>query len=113
MGANSVSAQFKCTLRGKVINRTSTTLILTKKTEDIRSAGQSIPIKNGRFEYTLNFTVTEAYELTFKDEADNGAWRPVTFFPYNGEIDMILYPMDKWEEDTVKGGELNQEYFCV
>lgn len=104
------NAQSRCTLTGTIIDRNSTSLILTKKTEDVRHGGQLIPIKNGHFEYTFDFNVTEAYELTFQDELENGAWRPVTFFAYNGNIEMILHPMDKWEENLINGGELNKEY---
>ncbi len=104
------NAQSKCTLRGTVTGRTSTSIILTKKTDDVRHGGQLIPIKDGRFQYTFNFNPVEAYQLTFQDELENGAWRPITFFAYKGNVDMVLHPMNDWEENVIIGGELNKEY---
>ena len=105
-----VNAQSKCTLTGTVVNRNSTALLLTKKTEDVRHGGHIIPIKNGHFEYSFDFDALEAYQLSFKDELDNGAWRAITFFAYNGNVEMVLHPMDEWEENQIIGGQLNKEY---
>ncbi|MEO3403768.1 TlpA disulfide reductase family protein [Mucilaginibacter sp. CAU 1740] len=106
-----VKAQYVCKLKGIVVNRKSTTLILTKKTEDVRNTGRLIPIKNGHFEYAFPYKVAEAYELTFKDESDEGSWRSITFFPVNGSISMKLHPQLEWEKNTVNGGAFNKEYF--
>jgi peroxiredoxin len=102
--------QITCTLKGTVSGRNSDTLYFLKATEDLRFAQTMIPIKDNTFEYTLVIPHTEAYELVFKDEADRGAWRPIYFFPENGELRFKLYSMDEFDKNHINGGILNQQY---
>ena len=101
----------KCILKGEVIDRPfSSRLVLSKEGEDIRTAKVVyLPIRDGKFEYTLNCDVEEAYELTFFEEHMNGSWRPCKFIAENGEINLTLYPIDDFEKNVIKGGSLNDE----
>jgi peroxiredoxin len=101
--------QITCTLKGKISGRNSDTIYLLKATEDLRFAQTKIPIKDSSFEYTLVIPQTEAYKLVFKDEADRGAWRPIYFFPENGETRFSLHSMNDFEKNQVDGGRLNQQ----
>jgi len=104
-----------CILKGEVIDRPySSKLILSKEGEDLRTAKVVyIPIRDGKFEYTLNCDVEELYELTFFDEHANGGWRPCKFMAENEEINFTLYPMDDSEKNIIKGGSLNNEVILV
>ena len=103
-------ASVRCILKGEVIDRPlSNRLKLTRSGEDLRLKGIYIPIKNGTFAYELNCDDNEVWELSFVDEYMRGSWRPVSFFSENGIISMKLYPQDRYEENKVEGGNLNQE----
>ncbi|HMP98156.1 MAG TPA: TlpA disulfide reductase family protein [Cyclobacteriaceae bacterium] len=103
--------ELTCKLKGKIIDRESKALILSKFTDDMRIRSIEIPINNNSFEYDLKFSETEAYELTFKDEHQKGAWIPITFFPAKGEVNFTLYPKDRFRENKITGGEDNKMYY--
>ncbi len=108
--ASCTDKQITCTLKGNIYGRESDTLYLLKATEDLRFAQTMIPIKDSSFEYTLVIPQTEAYELVFKDETDRGAWRPIYFFPENGEIRFNLYPTDEYDKNQIEGGKLTRQF---
>ena len=99
-----------CTIKGKVINRKSDTLVLQKATGDIRFAPIKIPIKDNSFEYKLVISKIEAYNLVFQDEIKQGAWRPILLFPVNGEINCILYSSSEFEKNQINGSKLNTDF---
>ena len=102
----------KCTLKGEVINRPqSSRLILLKAGENSRfNQWQSIPIRNGKFEYVLNCDYEELYQLIFYDEDRQGAWRPIQFISEQGLIHFTLHPMDQFMMNRVEGEAINKEY---
>ncbi|MDR1672702.1 MAG: TlpA family protein disulfide reductase [Bacteroidales bacterium] len=102
----------RCALKGEVIDRPqSSRLILLKEGEDARTAKVTyIPIRDGKFEYTLYSEHEEAYELIFYEEHLNSAWRPISFIVVQGEINFTLHPDNEWENNTVAGGVLNREF---
>ena len=108
--ASCTDKQITCTLKGKIHGRESDTLYLLKATEDLRFAQTMIPINDSSFEYTLVIPQTEAYELVFKDEADRGAWRPIYFFPENGELRFNLYSTNEYDRNQIEGGELTRQF---
>jgi peroxiredoxin len=69
-----------------------------------------IPIKDSSFEYTLVIPQTEAFELVFKDEAESGTWRPIYFFPENGEIKFKLHSKNDFDKNQIEGGILTQQF---
>ncbi len=100
--------EFTCTLRGTVIDRKSDTLIAKRMNEDPRFAKIFIPIRDGKFEYSMIVHDIEAWELIFKDEIDEGGWRPVPFYPDQKVVEFELHPMDQSEKNVVSGGKVNQ-----
>ena len=102
------SQEVKCVLKGEVIGRESKTLLLLKTSEDTRINSIKIPITGSKFEYRLSIPHSEAYQLVFEDEQQNGMFRPIVFFPESGEINFVLHPMEEFEKNEIKGGELNQ-----
>ena len=101
-----------CKLSGQVIDRDSKVLILNKQTEDQRNHGIEIPIdSSGAFYYELSFQFLEAYELIFKDELEEGAWRPIYFFPDNDEIEFTLFPIQKADSNKIIGSNLSLKQY--
>ena len=103
------SNQITCTLKGKVSGRKSDTLYLLKATEDTRFAQTMIPIKDSTFEFKLIVPQTEAYQLVFMDEAQRGAWRPIYFFPEQGEINFKLYSFNDYDKTQIDGSQLTKK----
>lgn len=96
-----------CYITGKVINRNSDTLILVKQTKDVRFNGVKIPIKeDGTFEYQMNPTHPEAYQLVFKEAIKRGMWRSILFFPDSDTVRFELYPYGQFEKNKVTGSPL-------
>ena len=105
-------AQQQCTIKGEIINRNSKVLLIHRYSEGYNSFKENqtkIPIKKGSFEYTFSYTEPEAYELIFEDEAKQGNWRAIPFFPTNGTIEFKLHSQDQWMLNTITGGQLNDE----
>lgn len=97
-------------LTGKVVDRNSEILILKKSTQDFRNSGLEIKIdENGFFNHEMQFDFIEVYELIFQDELDSGMWAPIQFLPENDTIKFTLYPIEKFEENTVIGSSLYEE----
>ncbi len=102
----------QCVLRGEVIDRPqSSRLLLVSKREDMRISSTYIPIRDGKFEYTLNGDYEKEYDLVFYDEMMNGAWRPIPFISRAGVIEFKLYPMADSDKNSVSGGPLNTKYY--
>ena len=113
---NVFSQQLQCVITGEVYNRESKTLLIRKYSESFRSSLNNpvkIPIKNGKFSHTFSYNEVEAYALIFEDELNKGSWKSITFFPTNGIIEFKLYPQDKWDQNTIIGGESNAEYESI
>jgi thiol-disulfide isomerase/thioredoxin len=104
------NSPFRCVLIGKVLNRPdSKELLLIKESEDLRMSSISIPIIDGRFEYTMIVGDVESYTLNFKDEVENGTWKPVVFFAESDTLFITLYPQNMFFKNTIEGGRLNME----
>lgn len=102
--------EITCVLKGTISGRDSDTLYLIKATEDFRFAQIVIPISDSTFKYTLQVEQPEAYSLVFKDELDKGSWRPIYFFPQNGEINFKLFSTKDFDKNQIIGGKLNSDY---
>ncbi len=100
-------ASSEIVLKGQVYKRNSSFLLLAKSSEDMRYQGVEIEISNdGSFEYVMEKPeYIEEYELVFKEEYENGAWRPILFYPDSEVISFELYPMDESESNKVTGSE--------
>jgi hypothetical protein len=97
---SSFSNPLQSTLTGEIIGRESKALLLFKPTDKIQDEKSRIriPIKNNRFFYTLNVNQIEMYQLVFEDEFEKGSYKPILFFPYQGNIHFSLYSTDEFEK---------------
>ena len=99
------------TLKGEVNDRPqSSQLILLKQNENPDHDGVRIPINNGKFEYVLNCSHEEKYQIVFSEELEQNEIRLIEFFSEHGVINFILYPSDQFRKNIVEGGILNREY---
>ncbi|MDR1273285.1 MAG: TlpA family protein disulfide reductase [Odoribacteraceae bacterium] len=105
----------RCLLKGEVIDRPqSNRLLLLKAGENPRAARVTyIPVRDGKFEYTLHARAEEAYQLIFYDEERAGIMHPVDFITETGTLDFTLHPMDRWEENVVKGSKYTDAYHAL
>ena len=102
--------EYTTVLKGKVVDRESTTLYILKEVDDVRYQSEQISIdENGEFLYHLNFSAIEAYQLIFKDELDKGAWRPITFFPDNDTIEFVLYSFELADNHEIRNSKLSNK----
>ena len=87
---------FECVLEGEVIDRPeSSRLTLIRAGKDMRTTPFiSIPVRDGKFSYTLTADENETYELVFWEEQLNGSWRPTYFISEKGTLHFTLYPME-------------------
>lgn len=84
----------RCHLSGRVVNSPqSSRLVLIKSGGDMRTAPwQSIPVKDGKFEYDLYTDIEEAYDIfIWNDVVNNASWMPSTFFAENGTVNFTLH----------------------
>jgi len=101
-------------LKGNVFDRVaSDTLILTPILNDARINRVLIPIINGEFHYALEGNEIQAFDLIFKEEHDNGSWRPIKFFNDADEIRFDLYDTDHFDQNKIQGGPLNEELAVI
>ena len=66
----------KCTISGKVIGRSSNSLILITTLEDPRFAKIHIPINDSTFTYEIDESPSQAYWLIFEDDLSQGRLMP-------------------------------------
>ncbi|RYG21261.1 MAG: TlpA family protein disulfide reductase [Chitinophagaceae bacterium] len=107
------TAQTTVTVKGKIIGRDSKTMFIIPRTVSDRSKDKPIiKILNNEFSYTFTPKNIEAYEIVFEDEYNQGAWRPVVFFPDTSIVEMQLFDMDNADKNSIKGGTVNRNYFA-
>ena len=98
-----------CTITGKVIGRSSDTLIVMNALDDAWFAETRIPITDSTFSYEVEAKPAQAYWLVFQDEIESGGFRPITFFPDTKNIYFTLHSMDQYDRNVIEGGELNNQ----
>jgi peroxiredoxin len=100
----------KCTISGKVIGRSSNSLILTTVLEDPRWSKIHIPITDSTFTYVIDASPSQAYWLIFEDDLSEGRLMPVTIFPDQEKIHLVLYDANRNGQNKINGGTLNEQY---
>ncbi len=101
---------FRVVLVGEVVDRPySNALTLIKENGDPRVSGTSIPIENGKFRHEFEADRQESYTLIFTDELEKGAFMPIVFFAEPDTVRFTLYPRDRFPDNVLVGGKLNQE----
>jgi len=104
--------KIKTHIKGVVIDRPHSSLLaLSPWNTDLRvQPWISVPIHDGKFEYTLYTDEKEVYTLIFYDEFRNGAMRPVSFFAEGADISFTLHKMDSYGLNIIESkGILNNE----
>ena len=103
----------KCTISGRVIGRSSNSLILINGLDrpDPTQAKIHIPIKDSTFSYEFNAIPKQAYWLIFDDDfsSPDGIY-PITIFPDKEKIKLILYDSKHFSQNKIYGGELNKQF---
>ncbi len=100
---------FQCIIIGEVLDRPdSKELLLTKENADPRVNAVSIPVIDGRFQYSFNAEQVESYALIFNDELEKGAFRPILFFAESDTLYFSLYPQNQYDRNNIQGGVLNR-----
>lgn len=102
----------KCTISGRVIGRSSSSLILINALErpDPSQAKIHIPIKDSTFSYEFNANPKQAYWLIFEDDFTSGGFFPITIFPDKEKIKLILYDSKRIAQNKIYGGKLNKQF---
>jgi thiol-disulfide isomerase/thioredoxin len=98
----------KTILRGEVIDRPESTLVLWRNFEDFGIHGIEIPIVDGKFEYILETEHIELYELMLFDD-NITKWSPMAFFSEGGVFTFTLYPEDRDDENKMEGGKFTNQ----
>jgi peroxiredoxin len=103
----------KCTITGRVIGRSSSSLILINALDrpDPAQAKIHIPIKDSTFSYEFNAIPKQAYWLIFEDDYTSpDGFHPITIFPDKEKIKLILYDSKHISQNKIYGGELNKQF---
>ncbi len=106
---NTFAQNILCKLEGKVIGRSSKSLLLLKVTENFQFDGIKIPIVKNAFSYELKTPFVEKYELIFEDEIEDGGWKQIEFFAENGTLNFVLHSIDDFDKNSITGSALTQK----
>lgn len=101
--------QIKTTIEGEVIGKKVDSLYLYQATTDPRGKKFAVPVKNGKFKYTLETDAIQAYKLVFPYQLHQGSWHSVVFFSEPGKIDLTLYPKTP-VKDKAEGAKYTNTY---
>lgn len=103
----------KCTISGRVIGLSSSSLILINALDrpDPNQAKIHIPIKDSTFSYEFNANPKQAYWLIFEDDysSPNGI-HPITIFPDKEKIKLVFYDSKRIAQNKIYGGKLNRQF---
>lgn len=98
-----------CKIKGKLNSGKSTYLKLVTDRDNPFMSGIKIPVVNGTFEYDLHAPFAEKYTLILGEELEKGAFRPISFFVENGEVDFKLYETKDFDKNSIVGGLLTDK----
>lgn len=99
-----------CTIRGTVHGVEFDSLVISRLGEDFRFKGVEIPIIDSSFEYSFEFTHSEALKIFYLEQIRRGGGVALLVFSEPGEITVSLYPDDEFDKCEVHGGKINKEY---
>lgn len=101
----------KCSIVGEVNDSTVSYILLRKEGQDLlRDDVLRIPVEEGRFHYTTTVDYPEAVTMYTNHILDRGFGKYSVFFLEPGEINITVFVEAQFDENTVDGGVLNQEY---
>lgn len=97
------------TLSGTLANAGDDTIILYKPHEDPYYHNIKIPVVDGKFSYEFEVDDPVGYDLMYwNNGAPGGRW--MTVFLEKSDIDLTIYPQDKWDKNQVQGGNINNQF---
>ncbi|MEN9906979.1 MAG: hypothetical protein RLZZ540_120 [Bacteroidota bacterium] len=102
-------ATVNCKLKGKISSGNSTYLMLVTEKDNPFQSGIKIPIVDGHFEYNLESPFSEKYTLILGEELENGAFRSISFFAENGEVEFNLHSAQEFDKNKILGGKLTNK----
>ena len=101
-------------LEGQVIGRPqSKTLLLCKDDENVwLTKPTEIPIRNGKFSYTVTDSVERMYIMAFAEEYERAAFRGILFINEGDTLHATLYPDGHAEENIICGSPQNDSLYA-
>lgn len=105
---------FTTHLEGQVIDRPqSRTLLLCKDDENVwLTKPTEIPIRNGKFSYTVTDSVERMYILAFAEEYYNAAFRGILFINEGDMLHATLYPEEHADGNIICGSPQNDSLYA-
>ncbi len=103
------TATVNCKLKGKINSGKSTYLMLVTEKDNPFQSGVKIPIVDGKFDYNIVSPFSEKYTLILGEELENGAFRSISFFAENAEVEFNLYSTQEFDKNTIVGGKLTDK----
>ncbi|MCJ7446876.1 MAG: TlpA family protein disulfide reductase [Bacteroidales bacterium] len=103
----------KCTISGRIIGRSSTSMIFVNALDrpDPQQAKIHIPIKDSTFSYEFAANPKQAYWLIFEDDYSSpDGIHPITIFPDKEKIKLVLYDSKHIAQNKIYGGKLNNQF---
>ena len=101
-------------LEGQVIGRPqSKTLLLCKDDENVwLTKPTEIPIRNGKFSYTVTDSVERMYIMAFAEEYERAVFRGILFINESDTLHATLYPDGHAEENIICGSPQNDSLYA-
>jgi len=99
-------------IRGQVIDRDDSELLLAEPFGRFDKQHDSVRIRDGAFEHTFEGEPESVRKLIFGSELARGAFRSIDFFLDRDTIDFLLYPTERFNENRISGGQLNDELWA-
>ena len=101
----------KCTISGRLVGRSSSSIVLIDALDRPDRPIAEIPIKDSTFTFELDVNPLKAYWLIFEDEYGSpDGLHPITIFPDQEKIRLILYDSKRILQDKIYGGTLNKQF---
>ena len=101
----------KCTIIGKVVGRSSSSIFLIDALDRPDRPIAEIPIIDSTFTFELDANPVKAYSLIFEDEFKSiYGLHPIIIFPDKEKIRLILYDSERIVQNRIYGGELNKQF---
>lgn len=101
----------KCTVSGRVVGRSSSTIYLADALERPDQPIAKIPIVDGAFSFELEASPVQAYWLIFQDDFGTPeGLHPIIIFPDKEKINLQLYDLKHIDQNKIIGGKLNKQF---
>ncbi|KQC32142.1 hypothetical protein AAU57_01500 [Nonlabens sp. YIK11] len=98
-------------LSGRVVDAEYETIILISPNQDVyRDSLIEIPIVEGKFLYVDTLEYPQEMNIAFKESVEDGIFRTMPVFLENEKINLTIYDEEKFDQNEIDGGTLNEEY---